>query len=261
MGRPGASAGDDRQLATAARQRYTALRKEVKAVAEAQIRRLEAAMVDRRRWSAAEFRDLFAAHPLLWHIVRRLVWLSEDGGKTTAFRLAEDRTLADADDAVLTLAESAAIGLAHPAGLGDRLDDWRQTFDDYELLQPFPQLDRPVAALTPAERRATRLARFENLLVDPAGLAALRARGWTRRTPDGAYVDDCLFRPAHPSGFVILNLSQSHDRTEKVTGIWHGARPGPYSPGPARPLSDLHPATASELLTALAAHVRRPEPP
>ncbi|MEW2355964.1 DUF4132 domain-containing protein [Spirillospora sp. NPDC029432] len=248
---PRASATDDQQLATAARQRFTALKKEVKTVAETQIRRLEAAMVDRRRWTAAEFRDLFAAHPLLWHIVRRLVWLSEDGGKTTAFRLAEDRTLADADDAVLTLAESAEIGLAHPADLGDRLRDWRQTFDDYELLQPFPQLDRPVQTLTPAERRATRLTRPTPLLIDPAGATALRARGWTRRTADGAYVEDCLFRPAPPSGFLVLNTTHHAERTERVTHIWCADHPGPYSPARARPLCTLHPATASELLTTL----------
>ncbi|MGW5641005.1 DUF4132 domain-containing protein, partial [Streptomyces sp. NPDC003832] len=35
-------------------------------------RRFVAAMVTRRSWTAAEFRELFVAHPLLWHLVRRL---------------------------------------------------------------------------------------------------------------------------------------------------------------------------------------------
>ncbi|MGW5159328.1 DUF4132 domain-containing protein [Nonomuraea wenchangensis] len=46
----------------------------VRSVAGDAIHRLEQATVNRRRWSAGDFGRLLVGHPLLWHIVRRLVW-------------------------------------------------------------------------------------------------------------------------------------------------------------------------------------------
>jgi hypothetical protein len=71
--KPGAQ--DDQVLAPEAFQRFAALKKDVRAIAADQVRRLERAMVDQRRWSGADFRRYFAGHPLLRHLVRRLVWL------------------------------------------------------------------------------------------------------------------------------------------------------------------------------------------
>ncbi|KJS51024.1 hypothetical protein VM98_39430, partial [Streptomyces rubellomurinus subsp. indigoferus] len=88
-------ARDDAELAPAERKRFAALKKDVRTVAGDQIRRLEDAMVSGRSWTAEEFAQLFVGHPLLWHLVRRLVWLAEADGTATAFRVAEDRTLAD----------------------------------------------------------------------------------------------------------------------------------------------------------------------
>jgi hypothetical protein len=135
--KPGAK--DDRELATAAHKRFTTLKKDVGTVVGDQIRRLEAAMVARRRWTVPEFRRLFVEHPLLWHIARRLVWLAEDDSGTTPFRVAEDRTIAGPDDDALTLRDGARIGLAHPLDLGGALGAWTRVLADYELMQPFPQ--------------------------------------------------------------------------------------------------------------------------
>ena len=89
-----------------------------------QIRRLESAMVTRRRWTAGEFRRLFVDHPLIWHLARRLVWVAEDDAKATPFRVAEDRTFADAGDDTLTLPEHTGIGIAHPLELDAALGAW-----------------------------------------------------------------------------------------------------------------------------------------
>ncbi|TDD96105.1 DUF4132 domain-containing protein [Actinomadura rubrisoli] len=75
-------------------------------------------------------------------MVRRLIWLAEEGTQDTAFRLAEDRTFTDVHDDAFTPPGSAAIRIAHPLDLGDTLRAWRATLDDYETLQPFPQIRR-----------------------------------------------------------------------------------------------------------------------
>ena len=78
-------------------------------VAADQVRRLESAMVEGRSWSAAEFRDLFVGHPLLRHLVRRLVWLSDSEGTTTSFRVADDRAFADVEDSTFHLPDAATL--------------------------------------------------------------------------------------------------------------------------------------------------------
>ncbi|WP_262402502.1 DUF4132 domain-containing protein [Actinomadura sp. CNU-125] len=172
--KPGAK--DDADLAPAAYARFAALKKDVRGVAGDQIRRLERAMVTGRRWSAAEFERYFVEHPLLRHIARRLVWTTGD----TAFRIAEDRTFADVDDAPVRLPDEARIGIPHPLELGDANTAWAELFADYEITQPFPQLGRPVDALTGAERRTGRLERFEGGTVPVGAVLGLHRRGWER---------------------------------------------------------------------------------
>ncbi|MFD0531331.1 DUF4132 domain-containing protein [Kitasatospora arboriphila] len=183
---PVPGARDDAEVALAERKRFAALKKDVRTVAGDQIRRLEDAMVTRRSWTAEEFDQLFVGHPLLWHLVRRLVWLAEADGATTAFRVAEDRTLADVRDEVFVLPSGATVRLAHPLLLGDDLGAWSELFADYEILQPFRQLGR---AGVRAERRGARRSPADPLRERPgaadrpagrhgaARLAARRAAG------------------------------------------------------------------------------------
>ncbi|MEW2355460.1 DUF4132 domain-containing protein [Spirillospora sp. NPDC029432] len=172
--RPGA--GDDPALAPAAHQRFAELRKDVAKVAEDQVRRLENAMVRGRAWPEPEFRRLLVEHPLLWHIARRLVWIDDSG---TAFRIAEDRTFADAGDEPVALPGTARVSIAHPVHLGDKgVAAWSELFADYEILQPFPQLGRPVHEFTAAERASGRLERFEGLKVPSGPVMGLRQRSW-----------------------------------------------------------------------------------
>jgi hypothetical protein len=53
-------------------------------------------------------------------------------------------------------------------------------FLDYEILQPFEQLARPVHELTGEERETGRLTRFEGLVAPIGDLLGLVRRGWAR---------------------------------------------------------------------------------
>ncbi|WP_433469761.1 DUF4132 domain-containing protein [Spirillospora sp. CA-128828] len=180
--RPGAN--DDPGLAPAAHKRFAALRKDVRAVAAGQVPRLETAMVERRCWPLPDFERLLAAHPLLRHIVRRLVWIT--GGGTT-FRVAEDGTFAGPADDALVLAATAQVRIAHRLDLtGEDLAAWERVFADYEIAQPFPQLDRPVHTLTGEERRTGHLARFDGAKVPLGRLLGLEQNGWGHESPADA---------------------------------------------------------------------------
>ncbi|XVQ15886.1 DUF4132 domain-containing protein [Spirillospora sp. CA-255316] len=238
--RPGAA--DDPDLAPAAYQRFASMKKVARTASADQIRRLEAAMITLRRWTAAEFRELFVAHPLVWHIARRLVWLAEDGGATAAFRVAEDRTFADARDEAFTLPGTATVGIAHPLDLGDELAAWREVLEDYEILQPFPQIERPTYAFTEEERGSDHLARFGGLTVRTVRVLALRHRGWMRGYSD-------ISRPLPAGRRVLVDLDpglgvggpddEPEQRIEDVR-LADGARFG-----------ELDPVTASEIIADL----------
>ncbi|XVQ07855.1 DUF4132 domain-containing protein [Spirillospora sp. CA-255316] len=242
---PKPAAGDDPDLAPAAHRRFSSMRKVAREASAEQIRRLEAAMVAGRGWTAAEFRELFVDHPLVWHIARRLVWLAG-----AAFRVAEDRTLADVHDEPFTLPGTATVRIAHPLDLGDDLAAWRALLGDYEILQPFPQVDRPTYRLTEEERNASRLTRFEGLRVRTTRVLALFHRGWDRGNPNG------VSRALPGDRRIMVDLSPGvHDGvTEQVIeAVWltdhtldEAARDHPLFI-----FADLPPTAASELLAAL----------
>ncbi|MEV5827365.1 DUF4132 domain-containing protein [Spirillospora sp. NPDC052242] len=264
---PKPGAADDPDLAPAAHKRFAELKKDVRAVATDQIGRLEAAMASRRRWRVAEFRDHLARHPLVGHLVRRLVWLAEDdadggdGGGPVAFRVAEDGTFADAADESVTVPEGAAVRVAHPVDLADALPAWAALFADYEILQPFEQLARPVHALTDDEREGGRLARFEGRRADVAALLGLARRGWERGAPMEVGLERWISRPLPGDRHLVVTfepgfyVGDPHEMGDQIlvdvrlAGVPYESPKG--SPEPRLRLGDVDPVTVSEMLAEL----------
>ncbi|MGV9414671.1 DUF4132 domain-containing protein [Nocardia sp. NPDC003693] len=178
--KPGAK--DDPELAPAAHKRFAEVKKAVRTAAGDQIRRFERAMVTGRRWSVADHRTLFVEHPLIRHIARRLVWVivDQDGGVAGSFRIAEDLSFADAADAPISLPDDVTVGIAHPLHLTAGLGAWAELFADYEMLQPFSQIQRETYALSEAERVVGVLPGFAEITVPTGGILGLVQQGWDR---------------------------------------------------------------------------------
>ncbi|GIE82828.1 hypothetical protein Aph02nite_87780 [Actinoplanes philippinensis] len=264
---------DDATLAPAAYQQFSALKKDVRAVAADQVRRLERAMITNRRWSGAEFRRLFVEHPLLWHLVRRLVWARFDpapgvdgtpGGvvAVSSFRVAEDRTFSTVDDEATTVPDDAVIGVAHPLHLGDDLAVWAAVFADYEILQPFAQLGRPVFALTEEEATTSRLVRFQGVKVQTGRLLGLERRGWRRETPQDAGHQgsiECVIEPGREvavefePGFSIgyVDMAAEQELTDVYLHDGSGERWWRRDDRGHITLDNLDPVAVSELLREL----------
>ncbi|BEL06906.1 hypothetical protein Q0Z83_050970 [Actinoplanes sichuanensis] len=259
--RPGVR--DDAALADEAYRRFAALKKDVRTVAADQVRRLEQAMVTGRRWTGAEFRELFVGHPLVWHIARRLVWarFDDSGAVLGALRIAEDRSFAGADDEPVALADDDVVGIAHPLHLGDRAAAWAELFADYAIGQPFPQLGRAVHALTGAEAEGSHLARFEGLTVPTTRVLGLERRGWRREDPQDGGVQGSIERTVAARRVISIELDPGivageagHFADQKLIGVFLHDGTGSGWAGPDRgrvPLSSLDPVAVSEILRDL----------
>lgn len=242
---------DDPSLAPAAHALFTGLKKDLRTIADQEIKRLELAMITRRTWTPDDFHALFVAHPLLGHITGRLVWITDAG---TAFRVAEDRTYADVDDDPFTPAPGARISIAHPLLLDDDLDTWAELFADYEILQPFEQLGRPVYRLTPTERAAHRLARVEGLTLS-YGKAKGHSQGrWESLNAEGDFAGGWLARRDPAGLYVVADLSPGlyyymygEGEDQKINTLWAGPAPA-NSPTDTVPLGHIDPVTMSEAI-------------
>lgn len=252
---PKPGAADDPELAAAAGKRFAAVKKDVRTAAADQLRRLERAMVAGRRWPAAAFRTHLAGHPLMRHIVRRLVFSVDGGG---SFRVAEDGTFADVADDVYVLPDYAVVGVAHPLGLAE---GWAGVFADYEILQPFPQLARETFALTADELTATSLSRWTGRTVPTGALLGLERRGWRRAEPQDGGSQPWLERDLpgadrrilmimiEPGIAIGMPTAVPEQRIQTVQAL----RPHDYPWHPKDPLAmgALDAVTASELIRDL----------
>ncbi len=147
---------DDAARAEEAVRRWRELRADAKSLLAIVLLRLEHAMTEERRWSKADFERLVLDKPFMLVVARRLLWGAFNGdGSLTAFRIAEDRSLADIEDAHFVVPDGARVGLAHPLHLeAQAVLRWRERFEDYLLIQPFEQLARRSFVL-PRDRDAS----------------------------------------------------------------------------------------------------------
>jgi hypothetical protein len=172
---PRANKEDDEAKAARATATFKGFQSDAKKIAPDQVRRLERAMCTERAWTAAEFRTFFLDHPLMVHLARRLVWLTDHG---VTFRIIEDRTFAGEDDRAFTLPDDARVRIAHPLSITRSVAAWSTTFTDYLIVQPFPQLGRETFAFTSEERESHVVTRFEGRAVPGSRFFALKTRGW-----------------------------------------------------------------------------------
>jgi Domain of unknown function (DUF4132) len=180
---PKPNAKDDGEKAAQAIAQWKLLKKQIQEVTKTQSDRLKRAMIDGRRWSSEEFETLLVRHPLMTNLAKRLVWGEFDStGKLIAtFRVTEDNTYADAEDCSVVLKDIAQVGALHPAKLSPELRAvWGELLSDYEIFQPFRQIDRTVHTLDPTEQTQNILTRFENTpMSSMIAVAMLKKAHWT----------------------------------------------------------------------------------
>jgi len=178
---PRAAQSDDPEKAGHAAATWKKLKADVREIGRAESLRLERAMCAERQWTGVALKNRVFNHPLLGSLARRLVFMihSDPAHKQDTFRVVGDGTYEDAEEHAVTVAEDAGIVIVHPAMLSEgALVQWRRIFDDYEIVQPFAQLSRPVPRLPEEDLKATRTLMFSRTDVNAKRFWALRHHGW-----------------------------------------------------------------------------------
>lgn len=181
---PRPAAEDDPARAEAAMLTWSALSAELREAVKVQSFRLEQDMIGGRRWDVETWTRCLQRHPLMVSFTRRLLWgvYGEEDALVTGFRSAEDQTLVDLEDAALRLPAGARIGVVHPLHLDEAgRRAWAENFADYEIISPFPQLQRAVILPGEHERAAVAATCSAADRCEPGAAGdTLVRRGWER---------------------------------------------------------------------------------
>jgi Domain of unknown function (DUF4132) len=178
---------DDPEKVAIATAEWQQFKQEVKDVVKIQPARLELSMRFDRRWSFHDFTTLLVQHPLMRHFFQRLLWTSYDSqGKVLEhFRITEDFTYSDVDDNLYQLTADMQIGLLHPARISPAVrSQWNELLVDYEITQPFTQVNRSAYYLDSDDLKKFEITKFRAkmvLIITLSGL--LRKMGWHGTLP------------------------------------------------------------------------------
>lgn len=189
---PQPRADDDQDLAKESKKSFSAARKELKTVVDMQSGSLYEAMCTEREWSYDDFDLYFHRHPIVRHLVQRLVWMEVDGDGSVkrTFRPLDDGTLTNAHDEPMELRPEARVRMAHDAFI-DAVDSglWQRHLADYEVQPLFAQLGRTQYTKPAGGNDATEVTEFTGHLMESFQLRGLALkRGYTRgRAEDGGW--------------------------------------------------------------------------
>lgn len=172
---PSPGANDDVVKATAAKKEFSELKKQIKATVQSQTNRLEKVLMNGRCWTVASWNKLFVENPIMHRFATGLIWGVYDGDKLTdTFRYMEDGTFNTVDEEEYTLPEQASITLVHPIELAeDVLAGWKEQLDDYEIVQPIPQLTAPIIVLEEKDTNGNKITRYNGSIVKSGKISGM----------------------------------------------------------------------------------------
>ena len=178
---PAPNKKDDEEKASTASLEFKTLKKQLKTVANIQTIRLEMALSTNRKWTKEAWIKLFVQNPIMHQFAIGLVWgvYKEDKLEDT-FRYMEDGTFNTKDEDEYEMEEEAIIGLVHPIELNEEdISLWKEQLENYEIKQPFEQINRAIFTVTEEEMALKRVERFGGIMLNGLSLLGkLTNFGW-----------------------------------------------------------------------------------
>jgi hypothetical protein len=188
---PAPSQKDDAELAAKSKAQFTQLKKDLKTMVGIQSLRLEESLSRQRLWTAEEWTELFVRNIIMQKFAVGLIWgIYEDGKLTDTFRYMEDGTFNTVDEEEFELPPAVSIGLIHPLELEQStLNGWKSQLDDYEIKQPFAQLERDIYVVEAEDEQSVVYDRLPEEEFSPTAFPkALEKYGWYKgQAQDGGW--------------------------------------------------------------------------
>ncbi len=182
---------DDEAQAKEAKKAFSAAKKEIKSIVDLQTDRLYEALCTARDWPVADWRDYLLQHPVLRHLVQRLVWIeTAEDGATRVFRPLDDGSLTDVNDDPLELAAGTRVRLAHDSLIdAEQVSAWRQHLADYAVKPLFQQFGKGSYTLPADQADATDVREFRGHMLEAFALRGRATKlGYSRgSTEDGGW--------------------------------------------------------------------------
>ncbi|WP_433743877.1 DUF4132 domain-containing protein [Paenibacillus amylolyticus] len=180
---PAPAQKDDAELAAQSKARFTQLKKDLKSMVNIQAQRLEESLSKQRLWSADEWKALFVQNVIMQKFAVGLIWGTyEDGALISTFRYMEDGTFNSVDEDEVDLPSGAQVGLIHPLELDQvTLEGWTTQLEDYEIKQPFEQLNREIHQPEDEDKTKNEYDRLPESDFSPTSFPkALEKYGWIK---------------------------------------------------------------------------------
>ncbi len=174
---------DDPEKAGEANAAFKQMKRQLKNVVTSQKMRLEQALISVRFWQAQQWQALFVSNPIMHLFATGLIWgVYENDRLQETFRYMEDGSFNTVEEEEYAFPGSGTIGLVHPLELSaEELDAWKQQLSDYDVVQPFAQLERPVYQVTAEEKESLAVTRFYGTEANGWALSnKMLAAGWCR---------------------------------------------------------------------------------
>ena len=247
---------------TEAKAAFDLLRTELEAALKTQCARLEQSLSTGRRWKMDDWETYMRKHPLMRHLVRRLVWGSYDakGKLQNAFMVDEEGALMDVELGKTEIA-GKLVGLVHPVELDEATrGKWGTVIADFQIIQPFHQLARGPHAPKPGDKDVMK--DIPTGALEPAKFHGVMNRlGWMKGAPEYTTVRSFYKHFTGLGVFGIVEIEpgmsvQGWDKDpQKITSARFATEPPGYEGAmpKALPLRDVSPIAVSEVLHDVAA--------
>lgn len=169
---PAVGKNDDENMAVKAKEEFKILKKQLKNLVSVQSERLELALSASRKWTFEKWQKVFVDNIIMNKFAVALIWGVYEGDKlVNSFRYMEDGTFNTSDEEEYTPAENVEIGLVHPVELSkEELELWKEQLQDYEIVQPFSQIERKIFEISEEEMKMDCIERFGGIQVSDMGL-------------------------------------------------------------------------------------------
>lgn len=169
---PAPNKKDDEDKAKVSSLEFKALKKQLKTVVSIQAIRIEMALSTNRKWSKEAWVKLFVENPIMHQFATGLVWGTYKENKLAdTFRYMEDGSFNTKDEDIYEIEDTSKIGIVHPIELEEEtLALWKEQLENYEIKQPFEQLNREVFKVSEEEKSLKRVERFGGIVLNGLSL-------------------------------------------------------------------------------------------